>query len=162
VASVPPSTSSARLAPDVLSTARQIAGGAMNAPGTAQAVEADFQTVAEVAWPGERVFGDLQKSYRGHRILVLLVEQNLVGRMRQAPPVPGRTMTPAARVGGLQSFYDEVLGSGISSTVWEAGRTAPFELGRLGPVVTFDVPMQAIPAEQRVIDPSHDGVPEES
>jgi len=148
----------ATLAPAVLSTAQQIAGRSMTAAGTAQAVEADFETVAAVAWPGEQVFGDAQKSYSGHRILVILVSQHPAGRMRQPPPIPGRTQTPAARVGGVQSFYDETLGAGISDTVWPAGSVAPFDLARLGVVVTFEVPEQAVPTGQRLIDLSGDVV----
>lgn len=143
-----PASQAARLSPQALYTAQQLAGRSMSAPGTAQAVEADFEIVAAVAWPGEQVFGHAQASYHGHRILVVQVTQNVAGYMRQAPPRPGVRQTPR-RLGGVQHFYDETLGQDISVTTWEAGRTAPSELNRIGPIVTFQVPSTAIPNPTR-------------
>jgi hypothetical protein len=133
-----PDPSGPSLSPALLAIARQTAGRGMSAAGSAQAVEADFATVAAVAWPGERVFGDAQDSYLGHRIMVVQVSQNVTGFMRQPPPRQGEIRTPIP-LGGIQVFYDETLDHGISTTAWEAGKTAPFALSRLGQVVTFDV-----------------------
>ena len=128
----------------LLRAAQEIAGRSMTLPGTAKAVQGDFPRVSEVAWPGEQPFGDAQQFYRDHRMLVVQVDENVAGLMRQLPPVPGQKPQSAPRIGGMQIYYDETARQEISFTAWPAGDAASTDLSRIGPVVTFDVPAELI------------------